>query len=200
MNDDAPPWQYLVPWNGECVDNADPQRLGRIQVNVPGLLEPSGWVLPRGFGGVHYDVPRTRANYADMTPPQTRPGDEIEIVFIGGDPDQPRYSRAHGGIPDGVTPEVPDPIKTMAIVDAPLVKAEQFGNWLLVCDDRPATKGMRITDIHTGEVFFEYDAVAMGMRLRSPGGLALESDGMVQIFGLLCEIMRRRVSVSADWI
>lgn len=200
MDDDAPPWQYLVPWNGETVANNDPQRLGRIQVKVPGLLDPSGWVLPRAFGGVHYDVPRTRENYKSMSPSQDRPGDEVEIVFIGGDADQPRYSRAHGGIPDGVTPEVPEPIKTMAIADAPLVKAEQFGNWILVADDRPATKGIRITDVHTGETFLEYDGVKMGMRIRAPGGLALESDGMVQVLGILCEIMGRRVSISKDWL
>jgi hypothetical protein len=200
MDDDAPPWQYLVPWNGECVDNADPLRLGRIQVFVPGLLEPSGWMLPRGFGGVHYDVPKTKANYAAMTPPQDRPGDECEVVFIGGDVDQPRYSRAHGGMPDGVTPEVPEPVKTMAITDAPLVKAHEFGNWILVADDRPATKGITIKDKFTGEEFLIYDGVKMGMRIRAPGGLALESDGMVQVLGILCEIMRRRVSVSSDWI
>ena len=200
MDDESPPWKYLVPWSGECVANDDPQRLGRVQINVPALLEPSGWVLPLGFGGVHYDVPRTRANYAAMTPTQDRPGDECVVWFLGGDEDQPRYMRAHGGMPDGVTPEVPEPVKTMDPADAPLVKAHEFGNWIMVCDDRPATKGMRISDVHTGEIFFEYDAVAMGMRIRAPGGLSLESDGMVQMFGLLCEIMRRRVMISADAI
>jgi hypothetical protein len=198
MGDDAPYWKYLVPWNGEVVANNDPLRLGRVQVNVPGLLEPSGWVLPRGFGGVHYDVPRTRENY--KAEGVNRPGDEVEIVFIGGDCDQPRYSRAHGGIPDDAIPEVPDPVKTMNIEDAPLIKAEQFGNWLLVCDDRPATKGMTIKDIHTGEEFFIYDAVKMGLQIRSPGGLQLGSDGELKLFGLLVEIMGRRVSVSRDWI
>jgi hypothetical protein len=200
MDDEAPYWKYLVPWNGECVDNADPQRLGRVQVFVPGLLEPSGWVLPRGFGGVHYDVPKTRANYKSMTPSQNRPGDECEVVFLGGDPDQPRYMRAHGGIPDGVTPEVPEPVKTMAIADAPLVKAHEFGNWLIVCDDRAATKGMRITDKFTGEVFVEYDAIKMATRIKAVSGLALDADGAVTINGLVVTINGRRVLTSKDAI
>jgi len=200
MADDAPYWKYMVPWNCECVANDDPQRLGRVQVTLPGLLEPSGWVLPRGFGGVHYDVPRTRANYKAMTPSQDRPGDEVEIVFIGGDCDQPRYMRAHGGIPDGVVPEVPEPVKTMEPKDAPLVKAHQFGNWLIVCDDRPDTKGMRVTDIHTGEPFLEYDAMKMAARIKAVSGLSLDSDGAVTVNGLVVTINGRRVMVSGDAI
>jgi len=186
---------------GECVDNADPQRLGRVRVQIVGLIEPaSAWCWPIGFGGHRYDVPNTRANYAARTPPEDRPGDDCCVWFRDGDVDQPWYMIAHGGMPDGATPEVPEPVKTMDVADAPKIKSLEFGNWVITCDDRAATKGLTIKDKFTGEVFLEYDGKAMGLRIKAISDLILESDGALHLVASLCEIMHRKVMVSADTI
>ena len=186
---------------GECVDNADPLRLGRVRVCIPGLIEPaSAWAWPLGFGGETYDVPKTRANYAAMTPSQNRPGDECAVWFRSGHPDQPHYMKAHGGMPDGKTPEVPEPVKTMEPADAPWLKCYEMGTFLAIADDRPATKGVRIVDKVTQETFLEYDAATQGVRVKGVADLTLQADGAVHIIGLLCEIMRRRVMVGSDAI
>jgi hypothetical protein len=188
---DQPPWKYLAEWSGECVANDDPLRLGRIRVRIPGLIEPaSAWVFPKGFGGHHYDVPYTQANYAAMDPPQPdRPGDEVIVTFLGGDPDQLRWEYGHGGMPDGVTPEVPEPVKTMAPEDAPWIKAHDFGNWIIVADDRKATKGIQIIDKTTGENILEYDGAHQSLRLTSVAGLALAAGGALSLQGLTVTIV-----------
>lgn len=172
---------------GEVVANDDPQRLGRVRVCISGLIEPaSAWAWPLGFGGKNYDVP-------DL-------GDEAAIWFRDGDVEQPWYMRAHGGMPDGATPEVPEPVKTMDIADAPLIKSHQFGNFIITCDLRPATLGMTITDSVTGEVFVEYDGKAQGLRIKAVSDLILESDGALHVIAALCEIMNRKVMVSTEQI
>lgn len=184
---------------GETVDNADPLRLGRIRVRIAGLIDDqSAWALPLNFAGHRYDVPNTKANYAAMTPPQDRPGDDVAVFFRDGDIDQPWYLPAHGGMPDGVTPEVPEPVKTMTPADAPKVKALEFGQWLIVADDRDATRGLRITEKKSNEVLFEYDGVNQGLRIHGLCDLVLSSDGKVTVTTPLCEVMGRRVMISKD--
>ena len=184
---------------GECVENADPLRLGRVKVRIAGLIEPaSDWAWPFGFAGQRYDVPKTKANYLTMSPPQDRPGDDCCVWFRDGDVDQPWYQPAHGGMPDGATPEVPTPVKTMAAADAPKVKSLEWEFFIITVDERPATKGITITDKTTGEVLFEYDGVAQGIRLKAVADLILESDGALHVIAALCDIMGRRVQVGAD--
>jgi hypothetical protein len=180
---------------GEVVDNADPLRLGRVRVRIAGLIEPqSSWCWPLGFGGHRYDVPLTAANYAALDPPQNRPGDDVAVWFRDGDVDQAWYMPAHGGMPDGVTPEVPEPIKTMAIEDAHLVKALEFGNWVIVADDRTGSKGIRIEDKVTGEIVLEYDGVNQSLKLKAIAGLTLAADGGISVEGLTVTLTPRGVA------
>lgn len=71
--------RLLGVYAGTIVNRDDPDKLGRIKVVIPGVIEPeSNWALPRSggarrWGGVHI-------------PPV---GADVFVQFIGGDPDQP---------------------------------------------------------------------------------------------------------------
>ena len=72
-------------WKGRVVNNSDPKRLGRIQVEVPGVLD--------GSTGSVWCNPRTGNNFANsgswIIPPI---GSTVFIDFEGGDVNHPLYS------------------------------------------------------------------------------------------------------------
>ena len=179
--------------HGECIANADPLGIGRVKVRITGVCEESAWALPLDFGGRKCDVPYTRSDYARFNPPQDRDGDECAVWFSAGDVNFPFYLRAHGGIPEGV-PEVPEPVKTLAKEDAAWLKVWEWAIFRVELDERPATKGLRITDKSTNEVLLEYDGVSQSLRLKSIAGLTLAADGAVIVEGLTITLKPRDVA------
>jgi hypothetical protein len=80
-NDGEP--RYYGLYYGFVVNNVDPQKMGRVKVKVPGLLEPeSAWAWPIGMGGGSpqngaWDVPKNNA--------------AVGVMFQAGDIDEPVY-------------------------------------------------------------------------------------------------------------
>ena len=166
---------------GAVVSNADPLRLGRITVRIPGLIEPeSEWALPLGTGGGkdrrgNFNVPEKDA--------------EVGIFFKGGCVDAPYWIGANWGL-IGTTPEVPLPVRTITPSDAAKVKAMESEHFLVVIDDRAATKGVYLQDKVTGDCV-EIDGVKQGVRIKGTYAVMLESDGQVEISGLKVRINGR---------
>lgn len=89
---------YVYP--GTVVRNDDPDRLGRVTVRVPGIIETeSTWALPRAGGA---------AKWGANAPPPV--GADVYVQFLAGRVDQPIYEPGPHGVgeafPEHVSPEV----------------------------------------------------------------------------------------------
>jgi len=85
---------------GHVTDRKDPDKLGRVRVCVPGLLEPhSAWAWPLGTVG---GGSKNRGFFA--VPEE---GAEVALFFNQGDVDKPYFISAHWGKPNGES-EVPE--------------------------------------------------------------------------------------------
>ena len=93
---------YIIDGGREDPENNYPDglMLGRIKVEIPGLVKESGWAFPRGFGGA--------AQWGkNAVPPE---GAEVNVQFINGDIDNPVWEPANHAdgqtFPEFVHPDV----------------------------------------------------------------------------------------------
>jgi len=164
--------RYTALYIGQVVDRADPERLGRVRVRIPGLVEPaSAWAFPLGTVGGGSD---RRGFFAVPDA-----GAEVGVLFHQGDPDHPYYLCGHWGKPDGAT-EVPEPVRGLAAAEAPQVRAFETGRFLLVFDDRAGREALVIKDKRSGD-HLELDGIAMGITIKATSALILKADGLVSI-------------------
>ena len=176
--------RYTGLYIGQVVDRADPERLGRVRVKVPGLVEPaSAWAFPLGTVGGGSD----RRGFFAV--PEV--GAEVGVLFHQGDVDHPYYLCGHWGKPDGAT-EVPEPVKSLSVADTPQVRAFETGRFLLVFDDRAGHEALVIKDKRSGDQL-ELDGVGMGITIKGTSALILKADGIVSIEGTTVVINGRLV-------
>jgi len=183
--------RYTGLYIGQVVDRADPERLGRVRVRVPGLVEPaSAWAFPLGTVG------GGSAQRGFFAVPQL--GAEVGVLFHQGDVDHPYYLAGHWGKPDGAT-EVPEPVKDLSVTDTPQVRAFETGRFLLVFDDRAGQEALVIKDKRSGDQL-EFDGVGMGITIKGTSALILKADGIVSIEGTTVVINGRLVLPGAGSI
>jgi len=176
--------RYTGLYIGQVVDRADPERLGRVRVKVPGLVEPaSAWAFPLGTVGGGSD----RRGFFAV--PEV--GAEVGVLFHQGDVDHPYYLCGHWGKPDGAT-EVPEPMKSLSVADTPQVRAFETARFLLVFDDRAGHEALVIKDKRSGDQL-ELDGVGMGITIKGTAALILKADGVVSIEGTTVVINGRLV-------
>ncbi len=147
---------YLGQYYGQVVDNADPERLGRVRVTVPGLVEPaSGWALPVGGGGSSgakglgcYDVPPI--------------GAAVVLSFHDGNIDAPHYLGGwHGsGEQFSVVPSDPK--------NSDKLKVYESERFLIVLNGVGGSEECLIKDKSTG------DQISM-----KPSGLKIQSAAQI---------------------
>jgi len=128
--------RYDHMWLGEVVANDDPLKLGRVQVFVDGIHEPSSnWAFPIGFmHGVKegiWAVPRV--------------GAQVVVFLNQGDVDHPYYMPGPFGAPGGAT-DVPDQVPT-GDVDHWVVR---FAQWHVVINGRDSDAKMTVKDEVSG--------------------------------------------------
>jgi len=176
--------RYTGLYIGQVVDRGDPERLGRVRVTVPGLIEPaSAWAFPLGTVGGGSD----RRGFFAV--PEV--GAEVGVLFHQGDVDHPYFLCGHWGKPDGAT-EVPEPVKSLSVADTPQVRAFETGRFLLLFDDRVGHEALVIKDKRSGDQL-ELDGVGMGITIKGTSALILKADGIVSIEGTTVVINGRLV-------
>lgn len=130
---------YVGEWTGTVIDVADPLKIARVRVVVPGLIEAPGvWAFP--IGGSHstgaagvgaYDVPPKGAT--------------VKVSFSAGNIDVPEYKGAwHGkGEQLSVTPA--------NAADAPKLKVYESARFLIVLNGIGGSEELLVKDKATGD-------------------------------------------------
>jgi hypothetical protein len=126
---------------GTVTDNVDADKLGRVRVRVPGLIEPeSGWALP--VGGSHSGGTSKIGTYA---PPQV--GAAVLLGFQDGDVDQPYF---FGGWPG--QNEESDTVAAASPSDAATkVQVHESARFLIVLTAIGGSEEVLIKDKVTGD-------------------------------------------------
>ena len=107
---------------GTVIDNADPLKLARVRVSIPGTLEQSGWALPAGTQG------GGKGQRGTWAPP---PKDaDVYVRFVLGDPDRPIYEGGHWG-----TGEAPTYVGTKTPATAAQVRVIETAKFEFIIDD-----------------------------------------------------------------
>ncbi len=133
--------RYYGFYFGIVVDNVDPEKLGRVRVKIPGLVEPeSNWAWPFAMGG-------GSAQSGGWSPPKK--GAAVGVMFNGGDIDgETAYFSGWYG-----RGESPSPAKDASPEDAAnKIKAFESDRHLVVLDGRGGKEQVLIKDKASGNV------------------------------------------------
>lgn len=189
------------PYEGVVTDNRDPEKLGRLKIRVPGILdEPdSDWSFQMGApgGGTsqrgHFDMPAI--------------GSEVYVWFIGGDPDKARWITGNWGIRDGES-ELPTQARDALDEnpnDADKIKVYETNSYVMVFDEREGRErfyvkrkrdipGVDDEDLSGNALMFELDATNGTIALSAPGGIIMRSLGIIDLDALVVQVAGRKVT------
>ena len=193
MGPDGEP-RFFAPEFGHVVDDQDPKGLGRVRVSVPAIYPDEGgpWAWPFGGGGNEDGI---------WNPP--KPGSMVIVLFRGGDPQYPLYSRAHH--PQGKEPEVVQLAKSEAVAeDVPVVSTQvrtvETRDWDITIDERPGRRLFRVRAKDLGSqnpdgtsLMIELDREAGVLALSAPAGISIKTNGRLSLDGLVADIQDREV-------
>jgi hypothetical protein len=180
--------RFTALYRGVVTDNADPLKVGRVKVRVPGLLEPSsGWALPLNVGGGAealglFFVPEVGAEVAVWF----HQGDVDEVHYIPGCFRAPRRT---SGLNARVSAKSP--------ADAPKVKVLETDRWLVVLDDSLDTPGLLLSDKVSGDGI-ELDGLTRQMSIVATSSIRIAAIGTVAIEGVNVTINGRPVAPSTE--
>lgn len=170
------PGSFGALYEGLVIDNVDPALIGRVRVTVPGILEPSGWVMPLGAPGGGSD-----ASGFWFVP---RIGSNIAVMFVHGDIDHPRYLAGPWASPQATGTEVPSFLRALTPAEAVQVAVIQTRRWEIIFDDRPGHEALRIKDLEFDEDVLEIDGVNHGVTLSGSAAVVIRSSGVVNVEAL----------------
>jgi uncharacterized protein involved in type VI secretion and phage assembly len=163
--------RLLGMYLGHVTSRDDPERLGRVRVCVPGVLEPeSEWAWPLGTVG------GGSKNRGAFFVPAV--GAEVAVFFAHGDIDSPFYLSGHYGKPDGES-EVPEE----AQVEPPDVQVIATPTFRIVLDERPGQRALRLINKKTGDQL-TLDAETNSLALEGTTAVTISATGLVSIEGM----------------
>lgn len=170
---------------GLVTNNEDPEKLGRIKLAVPGLVEPeSNWAWPIGtVGGGGSEV----GFYA--VPPV---GAKVGVFFRQGSITNPFYVAGNWGKPDGVS-EAPLAVQTADAGTQHQIRVFESERYSMVFFDVPGQEYMMVRDKQAG-AFILLDGPTGQMSLEAPTGISIKSTGSVLIDALDVSINGRKVA------
>lgn len=154
---------------GHVTRRDDPEDLGRVQVCIPGLVEPHGpWAWPLGTVG---GGQRERGLFAV---PEL--GAEVAIFFREGDLQCPHYLSAHWGIVNGAS-EVP--VAAQGTTDA---RVFATGTFNIVVDETPGRRRIELVNRTTNDRVL-IDAEDHTISIEGTTAITLRTLGAVAIEG-----------------
>lgn len=187
---------YYAPHLGTVIDNADPEGLHRVRVEIPNLIEKSHWAWPFGTNGGG-----SKQRGAWRVPEK---GASVIVQFLGGDVERPIYTAAWWGVQEDGTDERPSEVKEVTpVADAHQVAGIYEGRRLKVwVDERDGKQQLGIQD--KGSEGMSPEAIAMlpyvqidlengSITLSSVAGTTIKSLGRIDLVGTEVYIMGRQV-------
>jgi hypothetical protein len=180
--------RFTALYRGSVVSNDDPEKLGRVKVQVPGLIEPeSAWALPFTIGGGSEDsglfwVPEV--------------GAEVAVFFHQGDVDEPHYIAGNWRAPNGSS-TAPERARGKSAGEVHKVKVIETERWLIILDGSTTTPALIMKDKVSGDGI-EYNALTRSMTINGTAALNITSVGNITIRGLGVTINGRPVLPSTD--
>lgn len=186
---------------GVVTDNADPEGLGRIRFQIPGLIEPeSDWSYPTGtFAGGGSQ--RGAHAVPDI-------GATVDVLFIGGDPQFPKWMASHWGVRPDTGSEMPVPAKA-AGAEAHRIACAQFGRFLFAVDERDDKLVFKIEGVRQPEtpteapttedvgVGLELDLKNKQLALTATVGIILKTLGIIHLDGSTIRLRDRLLGTKA---
>jgi hypothetical protein len=187
--------ELLGLYSGTVVARDDPEKLGRVRVVIPGLIEPdSNWALPKGGGSKHWGQ--------DNVPPL---GSEVFVQFVNGNPDVPVYEPAwRAKVKNETTGERESWSFSEHQAGGPDVHVFGIGNFRLVIDDREGQRyaALRvIKEVKGAEdviVEIKFDIEGNALRIFGTTAVKIESLGVIDVdTGSDVQIKGRKVMPSS---
>jgi len=152
-------------FTGPVIERDDPEGLGRVRVQIPGIIEQgTNWALPLGFGG------GSKKRGSVFVPPV---GAEVAVFFRMGDVDQPYYLGGNLGHGEQLTGTEGDP-------NAQAIETESY---VVLIDDRPESRSLTLHDKLSGNSV-QMNGVTRSITVQATSTLNLKADGFVYIEGL----------------
>lgn len=184
MSDHPDPPRYHGVYGGVVVRNDDPDVLGRVTVQVPGIIGgESGWAWPMGLPGAG----SMKRGLFDVPPV----GSDVFVMFLGGDPDRPLWMGGNYGKPGGKS-EVPTPLQTATPADQTRVKVYETERWLVTYDERAGKESLKLEDKISGDNI-ELDGHAMAVVIKATSLLHVAADGAINLKAPVIQIGGRTV-------
>ena len=177
--------RLLGMYVGYVTHRNDPEKLGRVRVCIPGVLEPfSAWAWPLGTSGGGFN---DRGFFA--VPEE---GAEVAVFFNQGDVDAPYYLSAHWGKPDGES-EVPEEAQK----DPPDNRVIATPTFRIELDESDKGKKLKLTNRKTGDHLL-FDAEENTITLEGTTAITIRAVGAISREAAQVTIAGRAVRPVAD--
>jgi len=177
--------RLLGMYVGYVTNRDDPERLGRVRVCIPGVLEPeSAWAWPLGTGG------GGSKDCGLFAVPEE--GAEVAVFFNQGDVDAPYYLAGNWGRPNGES-EVPEE----AQVSPPDNRILSTPTFRIELDESKGARKLRFTNKKTGD-HLVFDAEENTVTLEATTAITLRAVGAISLEATEVTIAGRVVRPIAD--
>jgi uncharacterized protein involved in type VI secretion and phage assembly len=172
---------------GHVTDRNDPDKLGRVRVCVPGLLEPhSAWAWPLGTVG------GGSKNRGFFAVPDV--GAEVALLFNQGDLEKPHFLCAHWGKPNGES-EVPEEAQK----DPPDNRVLATETFRIELDESEGGRRLKITNKKTDD-YLLFDAEKNTITLQGTTSISIKATGAISLDATHITIGGRVIRPVADAI
>ena len=170
---------------GYVTDRDDPERLGRVRLCIPGLVEPhSAWAWPLGTGG------GGSRDCGLFAVPEV--GAEVGVLFNQGDVDAPFFLPGHWGRP-GDKSEVPEE----AQLSPPDNRVLATPTFRIELDESKGARKLKLTNRKTGD-HLVFDAENNTITLEGTTAITIKAVGAIALEATLITIGGRLVRPVAD--
>lgn len=175
--------------------NDDPEQMGRLVIEVPGIIDESAWALPAGLPGAGnqrqglWDIPKV--------------GAQVWVLFEAGDVDSPVWLA--GPFTRTDEPNVPTDARAAVLADpkdAHRLRCLETDYFTLTWDERTDPEApydpvrskqfMQLRHKESGDTI-EIDGIRRGILMKATSAVVIECAGIIRLDGLQVQINDRIV-------